>query len=67
MPVFMGDVPEYKIRNDNMHITFREIEIVLPVHIMLAAMGRARREVEEWQRRTATVVSLHPADHAARS
>lgn len=68
LPIFMGDVPDYEIVNDLMHIRWRELEIVLPVHTMLAGMGQARHEIEKWHRRTATVISLpQRADHAASS
>jgi hypothetical protein len=67
-PIFMDDVPDYEVVHDLMHIRWRELEIVLPVHTMLAGMGQARREIEKWSRRTAKVVSITPcADHAASS
>ena len=58
IPIFMGTAPDYEVRGDNMHIVWGDLEFVLPVPVMLAAMGKARREVEKWHARTATVVSI---------
>lgn len=49
MPFFMGDVPEYECRGDHMHIVWRELEIVLPVSVMLAGMASAEEAIAKWQ------------------
>lgn len=45
----MGDVPEYAVKGDHMHIIWRELEIVLPVHVMLAGMASAHEEIAKWK------------------
>lgn len=46
----MEDVPDYRIKRGQMHIIWPELEIVLPVHTMLAGMAGAKQEIDEWQR-----------------
>jgi hypothetical protein len=36
----MGEVPEYAVKGDHMHIIWRELEIVLPVSVMLAGIRK---------------------------
>jgi hypothetical protein len=50
LPIFMEAVPEYRIRSGRMHIIWPELEIVLPVHTMLAGMAGAKQEIDDWQR-----------------
>lgn len=49
MPFYMGEVPDYEVRGDHMHIIWRDMEIVLPVSVMLAGMGSAREAIAKWQ------------------
>lgn len=59
LPIFIGNVPEYKIVEDHMHIVISgKMEFVLPVSVMLAGIARAKREIDQWQRRTARVIQL---------
>jgi hypothetical protein len=62
MPFFMGDVPEYECRGDHMHIVWRDLEIVLPVSVMLAGMASAKRAIDEWQRQSAAIIPFRVAD-----
>jgi hypothetical protein len=48
-PIYMGDVPDYEVKGDHMHIVWRDLEIVLPVSVMLAGMAGAKRAIAEWQ------------------
>jgi hypothetical protein len=64
MPIFMGDVPEYVVKGDHMHIIWRSLEIVLPVSVMLAGIGSARAAIAKWQvEQSDTVVELRRASH----
>lgn len=45
----MAEVPEYEVRDGHVHIVWRELEIVLPVSVMLAGMGSAREAIAKWQ------------------
>jgi hypothetical protein len=40
VPLFVDQVPDYAIRNDHLHINYREIEVVMPVRIFREAMQR---------------------------
>ena len=51
LPIFMGEVPEYSVLSGHVHITWRELELVLPVSVMLAGMAGAKRAIDDWQRR----------------
>jgi hypothetical protein len=55
-PIFMGEVPFYEIRGDNMHIMWPTLELVLPVRTMLGGMAQAKVEIDNWSRRTAEVI-----------
>ena len=48
-PIFMGEVPFYEIRGDNMHILWPTLELVLPVETMLDGMASAKAELAKWQ------------------
>jgi hypothetical protein len=45
----MGDVPEYVVRGNLMHIIWRDLELVLPVAVMLAGMANAQEALARWQ------------------
>jgi hypothetical protein len=45
----MGEVPEYRMVGDHMHVMWRELEVVIPVSVMLAGMADARHIIDEWQ------------------
>jgi hypothetical protein len=47
-PIFMEGVPEYSIRDENMHIVWPTLEIVLPVETMLNGMASAKAEIAKW-------------------
>lgn len=49
LPIYMGEVPEYQVRGDHMHIVYGEMEIVLPVSVMLAGMASASEAIARWQ------------------
>ena len=49
LPIFMEEVPDYEVRDGHMHIIWRELEIVLPVCVMLAGIAGARQAIERWQ------------------
>jgi hypothetical protein len=65
----MGDVPEYAVKGDHMHIVWRELEIVLPVSVMLAGMADAKRALDDWRVDQSGKVSVLAdyRDHAALS
>jgi hypothetical protein len=65
----MEAVPEYRIRSGRMHIIWPELEIVLPVHTMLAGMAGAKREIDDWRVEQADNVEniADWRDHAASS
>lgn len=58
LPIFMDDVPNYRVKGDNMHIKFKELEIVLPVGVMLAGMAQAQVAIEDWRAQRADVVPI---------
>ena len=71
-PIYMGEVPEYAVKGDHMHIIWRELEIVLPVSVMLAGMASAGEEIAKWKLETldnGKVISFRrkrkPRPHAA--
>jgi hypothetical protein len=49
LPVFMGEVPEYEVRNGRMHVTLADFEIVMPICVFLQGAARAERAIAEWQ------------------
>lgn len=49
IPIFMGDVPDYSVIAEHMHIKWRTLEIVLPVTVMLAGMASASEEIAKWK------------------
>jgi hypothetical protein len=49
LPIYMGDVPEYVVRGNLMHIIWRDLELVLPVAVMLAGMANAQEALARWQ------------------
>lgn len=59
----MADVPEYAVKGDHMHICWRDLELVLPVSVMLAGMASAKREIDKWQRHSAEVVGFPRQGH----
>lgn len=62
-PIFIDTIPRYEIRGDNMHVVWPDLEIVLPLHIMVTGMAGAHEEVAKWQYRTLDtdkVVNLVP-------
>jgi hypothetical protein len=49
MPIFMGEVPKYQVQGDHMHIIWRDIELVLPVGVMLSGMVSAEEAIAKWK------------------
>lgn len=66
-PIFMGEVPEYRIKSGLMHIVWPDLELVMPVNKMLAGIGGAKREIDKWQREAGEVVPFRCGGHAASS
>lgn len=59
LPVYMGDVPDYEVRNGQMHVILAGFELVMPLSVFL--MGKAKSEIAitKWraeQRPTACVL-----------
>jgi hypothetical protein len=48
-PIFMGEVPEYVVKGDHMHISWNEFEFVLPVSVMLACTATAEAAIAKWR------------------
>jgi hypothetical protein len=48
-PIFMEDVPKYEVRGGHMYITWRTLELVLPVEVMLDGLASAKAEIAKWQ------------------
>ena len=63
-PIFMGEVPAYVVRGDNMHITWPTLELVLPVRTMLGGMAQAKIELDKWSNRNAEVIPF-PCENRA--
>lgn len=61
LPVFMERVPEYEVRGGHMHIMWQDLELVLPVNVMLKGMAGARQAIEEWGQTSATILRF-PSD-----
>jgi hypothetical protein len=63
-PIFMEEVPDYKIRGGLMHIIWPDLEIVLPVSVMVKGMGSARRVLDQWREgQDASVVDFRSGRH----
>lgn len=60
MPLYMGEIPSYDVRGDHMHIVWRELELVLPVPVMLAGMASAQEAIAKWGHATADNGSVIP-------
>lgn len=60
LPVFMAEVPDYRVIGGNMHITVGDFVIACPVNVFLVGCAKGRQAIVEWERerRTAEVVRL---------
>lgn len=65
LPIYMSEVPEYEPRGDCIRVTWRSMEMFIPVPIMQAALGRAHRAMDQWYESKGTVVPFRPVDVAA--
>jgi hypothetical protein len=59
----MAEVPSYEVRGDNMHIIWRDLELVLPVKTMLAGMAGASEALAKWQVSRLDKVVAFPGKH----
>ena len=48
LPVFCGDVPEYKIRGDYMLVKYADLELAIPIDVCIKSVGRCQRELDRW-------------------
>lgn len=52
LPVYMGDVPDYEVRNGQMHVIVgNSFEIVMPLAVFLMGSAKAHAAVAHWERR----------------
>lgn len=56
LPIHVDEVPEYEVRGDCMRITWRGLELFVPIPICLASMGRCKVAIDEWERTNASVI-----------
>jgi hypothetical protein len=45
---FVDDIPEYEVRDGQMHICMAGARLVMPVHVFRAGMARANRVLDAW-------------------
>jgi hypothetical protein len=61
---FVDEVPEYEVRDGQMHISMAGTKLVMPVHVFRAGMAKANRALDDWFERQSSVVPLRVAgDH----
>lgn len=66
--VFVDKVPDYEIRDGNMHITADDWHIAMPLRLFRMGMARATRIIAEHESRKAEVLPLKSRrGHAASS
>ena len=58
LPIHLSEVPDFEPRGDCIRIIWRDVEVFVPIPIVLASMGRCKRSVEEWGRRNADVIPI---------
>jgi hypothetical protein len=66
MPLFVDEAPEYEARGAVMFVRWPGLEIVMPISVCVAALGRCRCELSAWESKRAEIIPMR-ADHAASS
>lgn len=56
LPIHVSEVPIFDPRGDCVRISWRGLEMFVPIPICLAAMGRCKAAIEEWERTNASVI-----------
>lgn len=50
LPVWMGECPEYRVVNNNMHITVGDFVIACPVNVFLRGCAKGKAAIVKWER-----------------
>lgn len=58
----MEDVPEYEVRNGQMHIVLGTFEVVMPVNVFLVGCAKGTAAIKTWQRNLHATAKVIPVD-----
>lgn len=54
LPLWMGQVPDYQIVENHMHITVGEFVIACPVNVFLIGCAKGKAAVVKWEKERTT-------------
>lgn len=49
LPIFMGEVPIYSVRDGNMLITIGDLALAMPISVFLIGCVKGREAIAKWQ------------------
>lgn len=62
LPAFVDQVPDYSVRNGQMHIGMGGLGLVMPINVFLTGCQLGKAAIAEWERshRDAEVIRFEP-------
>ena len=49
LPLWLGTVPDYEVKNGNMHVTVGEFVLAMPINVFLAGCAKGRAAIVKWE------------------